>query len=432
MNIITTHNNTDFDALASVVAATLLYPDAVPVLPKNINPNVKNFISIHKDIFELQALDEIVFDQVKRLIVVDINNWDRLGHVIELMDNKKLEIYLWDHHNSTGTINPKWKCVEAVGANISLMVRQLKKDNIPITPIQATLFLIGIYEDTGHLTFPLTTAGDAHAAAFLLEQKADLDVLSSFLTPTYGEKQKNVLFEMIKTATRTKISGSIVSFNKLEIEEHVEGLALVVKMYREILNIDAAFGIFTNQKQGRCFVIGRSNSPEINIGSILQGIGGGGHPGAGSAVLRRVNPDGVEVRLRELIEGGNRSYVKAGDLMSFPVYSVTTDNSMETVAKVLRDKGCTGVPVVEKETLVGIISRRDFKKIKKERQLKSPVKAYMNTNVLTVDPDRSIMQATRLMVKHDIGRMPVVKEGRLIGILTRSDVMLYFYDLMPD
>jgi len=59
MRIVTTHKNTDFDALASVVAATVLYPDAIPVLPKNVNPNVKAFLSLHKDLFNLYSSGEI-------------------------------------------------------------------------------------------------------------------------------------------------------------------------------------------------------------------------------------------------------------------------------------------------------------------------------------------------------------------------------------
>ncbi len=42
------------------------------------------------------------------------------------------------------------------------------------------------------------------------------------------------------------------------------------------------------------------------------------------------------------------------------------------------------------------------------------------------------MTATRMMVKKDIGRLPVVKDGEILGIVTRSDAMLYFYDLLPD
>ena len=79
-----------------------------------------------------------------------------------------------------------------------------------------------------------------------------------------------------------------------------------------------------------------------------------------------------------------------------------------------------------------MISRRDFRKIKKESQLKAPVKAFMTTKVLAIEPGKSPMEAARLMVKHDIGRLPVVEKGRIIGIITRSDAMLYFYDLLPD
>jgi CBS domain-containing protein len=120
------------------------------------------------------------------------------------------------------------------------------------------------------------------------------------------------------------------------------------------------------------------------------------------------------------------------DLMSFPVITVTADTSMEKVARILKEKGCTGLPEVSKDRLVGMISRRDFRKLKKESQLRAPVKAFMATNILTIEPGKSPMQAARLMVKHDIGRLPVIENDRIIGIITRSDAMLYFYDLLPD
>ena len=432
MQVVTTHKNTDFDAMASTIAASILYPEAVPVLPRQVNPNVKAFLSIHKDILKTSSFDDIPLDDVTRLIVVDINSWGRLGRIRELKKNKNLEIFLWDHHSNEGDIKPTWKCQEPVGANITLMIRQLKQENKILTPIQATLFLAGLYEDTGNLTFPASTAEDAYAAAYLLERKADLSIISSFLRPAYGEKQKNVLFEMLQSAKRDKVNGYSVSFNKLNLKDYVDNLAVVVHMYREILNVDAAFGIFMDEGRNRCMIIGRSNADGLDIGGIMRSMGGGGHPAAGSAVLKSVNPDAVEDMIRELIQGNQQASVQVSDLMSFPVYTVPPDTSMKKVASMLREKGCTGFPVIEDGKLVGMISRRDFKKLKKESQLKSPVKAFMKRNVTTIDPGKSPTEAARLMVKHDIGRLPVVENENILGILTRSDTMLYFYDLLPD
>ena len=62
----------------------------------------------------------------------------------------------------------------------------------------------------------------------------------------------------------------------------------------------------------------------------------------------------------------------------------------------------------------------------------APVKAFMSKDIKTIAPGKNPMQAARLMVKHDIGRLPVVENGIIIGIITRSDAMRYFYDLLQD
>jgi CBS domain-containing protein len=179
-------------------------------------------------------------------------------------------------------------------------------------------------------------------------------------------------------------------------------------------------------------VIGRSNVEGINIGSLMRSLGGGGHSDAGSALLKSVNPDTVEEMINDLLEGNQQSSTQISDLMSFPVTTVRSDTRMREVASLLKKKGCTGFPVVEDGKLVGIISRRDFRKVKKESQMEAPVKAFMSSNVITITPGKSPMQAARIMVKHDVGRLPVVEHDNIIGIITRSDAMAYFYDLLPD
>jgi tRNA nucleotidyltransferase (CCA-adding enzyme) len=70
--------------------------------------------------------------------------------------------------------------------------------------------------------------------------------------------------------------------------------------------------------------------------------------------------------------------------------------------------------------------------VRRDSQLKAPVKAFMKQPVQTIAPGKSPLQAARIMIRQDIGRLPVVEDGRLIGIVTRSDVMCYFYDLLPE
>ena len=432
MQIVTTHKNMDFDALASTIAATLLYPGIKTVVPKTINPNVKAFLSIHKDLFELYDPSDIDLDAVETLVVVDTNSWSRLDRMDKLKKKENLEIIIWDHHGSKGNIDAAWSHKKTIGANITLMMMVLKEQGITLTPMQATLFLAGIYEDTGNLGFPGTTAEDAYAVGYLLEQKADLNMVNSFLRPAYGEKQKSVLFKMLQDAEREKVRGNTISISTVTIKGHVDSLAIVVRMFREILNVDAAFGIFVNQKAERCVVIGRSSSDRIDVGAIMRSVGGGGHPGAGSVMLNKVNPEAVATMIYDLISGNHSTSVQISDLMSFPVFYVHSKTPMEKVAQILKEKGCTGIPVVDEGKLVGIISRRDFRKIKKESQLKAPVKAFMNTNVATIEPGKSPQQAARLMVKHDVGRLPVMENDKVIGIITRSDTMRYFYDLLPD
>ncbi|MFH1488059.1 MAG: CBS domain-containing protein, partial [Pseudomonadota bacterium] len=423
MEMITTHRNTDFDALASVFAARRLYPEALPVLPRSLNPNVKAFLSIHKDHFYYYTPKEMVFEEISRLIVVDTNSWDRLEGMGPLKERTDLPVLIWDHHGEGGDIKAERTRIQKIGATTSLFVRQLEEEKRRLSPIEATLFLAGIYEDTGNLTFPDTTAEDARSAGFLLDQKADLGMINTFLRPVYGPAQKDILFEMLKEAGRIKQNGFHISLSKIEIRGHTPGLALVVDMYQDIVNVDAAFGIFCEPEKDRCIVIGRSRADSVNVGNLMKAMGGGGHPNAGSAMLKSVTPDQAEEWILELIEDHQKASALVGDLMSYPVFTLAPDTPMKEAALLFREKGCTGFPIVSDGGLTGVISRRDFKKVKNESQLSSPVKAFMSTKIVTAGPEESLNQAARLMVKHDVGRLPVVKNGELIGILTRSDAM---------
>lgn len=431
MQIITAHKNIDFDALASLVAASILYPGATLLLPSTVNQNVRSFLSIHKDIFSFGSVRDIDLDTLYRLIVVDANRWMRLEGLNSLMERTDIEIHVWDHHPEIGDINPSWSCQEAVGAATTLLVDAIKERGIDISPICSTLFLAGIYEDTGHLTFPSTTARDLRAAAYLLERHADLKVIQTILRPTYGPQQKEVLFKMLADAKRMKLNGYRMSVSKMDLEGHTPGLAEVVSMYRNIVNVDVAFGIFRDTRTDRCMVIGRSGIDSFDVGAVMRILGGGGHAGAGSAIVKSATPEGIESWISEAIQDYRQLPVQISDLMSFPVESVSPETPMKEIVSLLDEKGYSGMPVIEGDKLVGIISRRDLNRVK-SRQWDSPVKAFMSRKVITVTPMHSVAEAMRILIRNDIGRLPVLQEDRVIGIISRSDAMIYYYDLIPE
>ena len=433
MEIITTHKNSDFDAVASVFASSLYYPGSQPVLPGIINQNVREFLSIHKDHFSYMNPKDVDNEKVTRLVIVDANSWNRLEKMEGLRKRDDLEVHVWDHHKGNVDIRAEFICSEKVGAATSLLVRDLTKKGQTISPIYATLFLAGIYEDTGNLTFPSTTAEDARSVGILLEQKADLNIIKNFLRPAYGPVQKDILFEMLQDDQRVKVNGYNISMNRVDITGHTPGLSVVVDMYQDIMNVDAAFGVFSEPKRERCIVIGRSAVDGLHIGSIMKKMGGGGHPNAGSALLKHMDPESVMEWVSELVKVGQQVSVQVSDLMSFPVFTISSGATMYELALLLRERGCTGIPVADEEgRVVGVISRRDFRKVKKNSQMNSPVKAFMSRNIITLEPGTDVNQAARLMVKHDIGRLPIMSDGQLIGIVTRSDAMRYFYDLEED
>ena len=100
--------------------------------------------------------------------------------------------------------------------------------------------------------------------------------------------------------------------------------------------------------------------------------------------------------------------------MSYPVTAVDQTVTMNEVKELLMEKGCTGLPVIHKNKLVGVISRRDFKKVKQKKQMDAPVKAFMSKDPVSIGPEKTPMEAAKIMVKHDIGRLPVIKDGEIL------------------
>ncbi|MBM7854685.1 tRNA nucleotidyltransferase (CCA-adding enzyme) [Desulfohalotomaculum tongense] len=422
MDIITTHTNTDFDGLAAMVAAQKLYPGADIVFPGKISRNVEEFLALHKDMLKIKPLKLVDLKKVRRLIVVDNHNPKRIGKLAKLMEDPKVEVHVYDHHPATEcNLNHKTFVLEPLGAATTLLVERIRGKNIPITPLEATILALGIYDDTGCMVFASTTPRDVEAVAYLLDKGANLSVVSEFLGRPLTQEQQSLLKKLLVSSQRHNINGVKVLIASADTGEFIDGLALLTHKLSEIDQADAVF--VAVEMEDRIHVVSRASVPEVNCREIMASFGGGGHVAAASASIKGLAINDLKAELLEIIKQKVRPMMTARDIMSSPVKTVYPETKIEEANQVMLRYGHTGLPVVRGLELVGVISRRDVEKAMHHGLGHAPVKAYMNVNVHTTTPDAPLSQVQDMMIEFDIGRLPVVENGRVVGIVSRSDVL---------
>lgn len=112
-------------------------------------------------------------------------------------------------------------------------------------------------------------------------------------------------------------------------------------------------------------------------------------------------------------------------LMTYGAETVSSHDSLQRAATLMARGGFRRVPVVDSGSLVGIISDRDVRA--HAGYLDSTrITAAMTPDPKTVTPSMSVEDAARLMISHKIGGLPVVQDGKLVGIITTTDVLKAF------
>ncbi len=425
--VITTHINADFDALASLLAAQKLYPEARIVFPGAQEKNLRNFfISTMVYLFNMADIQSIDLPQVRRLVLVDTRQIGRIGRLAELVGRPDVEIHIYDHHPaSENDIRGSLEVCEPTGANVTLLIEAVRARQVEISPDEATIMCLGLYEDTGSFTFPSTTTKDFLAAAFLLSQGANLNVVADLIARELNPDQVALLNDMIQSATRSNVNGVEVVMTSIALETYVPDFAFLVQKMAKMENLDVIFALAL--MESKVYIVARSRIDEVDVAAILSGLGGGGHPYAAAASVKGQTLAQTENQLIEILYEKIKTRRLARHLMSSPAISVEPEVSCERANHLLTRYNVNALLVVEKtgerSELRGYITRQVIEKALFHKLGAASVRTYMNTEVASVGPEADLSEIQKKIIENKQRILPVMADGRIAGVITRTDLL---------
>jgi tRNA nucleotidyltransferase (CCA-adding enzyme) len=420
--VIATHANTDFDAFASLLAARRLYPDAVVAIQGTLNRNVREFYRLHADELDAVEASRLEPEAIRRLIVIETTSASRLGELEPVARDPEVETVVFDHHAGElpGWVKPENAVVSQDGALTTTLVGVLAEREIAVTPLEATAFALGIHEDTGSLTYPTATQRDADALAWCLRHGARQDLLARFLHTPLTDEERELLGALMAAVRTERVAGVDVLVAAVIWPRHVDGVS---NLAHKIIDLtDCRSLVLLVEMDERVFAVTRSRTPEIDAASVAASLGGGGHREAASAIFRG-SLGQAEEALRDGLAAAAREPVRAEQVMSRPARSVGPDESVATAMVVCQRHAQSGILVVEGGSLVGAVGREDLDKAIAHGLSHAPVKGIMSSRVVSVAAEAPLGDVQEALAGSADGRVAVLDDDRLVGVVTRSDVL---------
>lgn len=429
MILITTHLNADFDCVGAMIGVKKIYPEADIVFPGSKEPAVRKFLKSGYFPFEEKKIKNVDFSKVKKIILVDTQNIDRLGKISEwIKQQEKIKMECIDHHpDSNRKMKGGKKQIVPVGSTTTILISMLREKKIPIDPREATVMALGIYEDTGFLLFPTTTPADLSAAAFLLGCGADLRVVSATLYRGLNSEQIVLYNDLLKASRAYVVKGENVIISLVRKEKYIPDAALVIHQICDSENILHFFALIV--MKDRIFLIGRSKIPSLHAGKVAEHFGGGGHSSAASATIKGMTLMEAKDKLHKVIMRTLSPIVKAKDIMSNIVLKVSSDITIEKALEYMNKFRVNALPIAKNGKIVGAVTRQMADMAIYHNMGKTAVQAIVLENLEIVPEEADLSEIQRILIEKNLRFILVGESSKKIkGIITRMALFRNLYE----
>jgi tRNA nucleotidyltransferase (CCA-adding enzyme) len=428
MQVILTHEQSDFDAVASLLGASLLNEHALPALPRRLNRNVQAFINFYGIELPFHRLEDLPGQSIDSVILVDTQSLPTLRGMSDHM-----QVHVFDHHPLRSSTPKQWKVhSEKLGATTTIFVEQLCEHSGGMNVVHASLLLLGIYEDTGSLTYESTTPRDIRAAAALLERGANLRIVSEYLNPPLSPEQRVLYDQLLNSLNILQINNQQIAIAQGTAREMNEEISSVAHKLRDLIDPDALF-ILVSTKDG-IRMVARSSTPHINVARIAAHFNGGGHDRASAALITQSPPksdqeeaqlleSALEELLRVLPDHVNPP-ISVGQIMSARPLVISPETSVQDAAQIMQRYGYEGYPVVKDNLVIGLLNRRAVDRAISHK-LELNAGSLMEAGNVFVYKSDSLEELQRVMTDSGWGQVPVISRStrEIIGIVTRTDLL---------
>jgi tRNA nucleotidyltransferase (CCA-adding enzyme) len=439
MELLSTHLGADFDGFASMIAARRLHPGAELFFPGSREGSLRRMIEARR--IELPELRHKDVDPaaLTRIILCDIRQRDRIGIVAEWLEaNPAIEVWAYDHHPASdsdlpvagGIVDPE------AGSTSTLIVEELRRRGLVCSAEEADLLLMGIYEDTGSLTYATTGPRDLQAAAWLLEQGGDLAAVRASVARPLDPERLDVLHRMTQRLEVHRIRGHRVGIAEVELGRYVEELAPLVSRCLEVFELPLLCGLFGDGD--RVTLIARSDLRGLegfDLGEALAGFaGGGGHATAAAARLKDATLIEARERLLDFLGRALPPAARARDLMIAPFYILPAHASVDQAKAELNARRINAAPVERDGRIVGTVSRQILDAALQHGLGGRPVATVMSPELEWVSPDAPAEEVReRMLSRHP--RFVLVGDpaaGRPLGVVTRMQLLRHLHGQITD
>ncbi len=428
MHVILTHEQADFDALGALLGAALLSAHAVPVLPRRMNRNVRSFLTLYGAELPFIEPRDLPEEAIELITLVDTQSLITLKGM-----SPSTRVHVVDHHQPRSDLDKSWTITgDRVGACTTLLVENLREHNGILSVVQASLLLLGIYEDTGSLTYISTTPRDVRAAAYLMESGASLRIANEYLNPPLSAAQRQVYDRLASSAQTLQIAGKTIIIACTSADELTEEVSSVAHKLRDLLDPDALFLLISTSEGIR--LVARSTSDGINVAEVAGRLGGGGHERASAALVHLPLPfeappgldplTAVNNELVRILQEVVRPSITVGQIMSKRPTLLKPETTVQAAAQLMQRYGYEGFPVVDKGKVVGLLTRRAVDRALAHR-LNLTAGSLMEAGEVTVSTQDDIEALQRVMTGTSWGQVPVVdpQTKQVVGIVTRTDLL---------